>query len=290
MEDAIEKIIAAVKSKKELCALDDAFVRDRIKKILSGDNRIVEKLRQSRDFAQFTRSQEYKHLLKAVRRELRAVYGVFQEGEREELLVRLQDADTEMKRRSVVIEILKTHTSSRERASFYDPIYGKLASLLPPPKSILDLGCGMNPLSHIFLAKHGWQPRWIAVDIGRKDLDFLEKSFSVLGIEGSTLSLDLTKDYAQLEQLPADVTFLFKLLDSLEESERHISYKIFEHIRSQHIVASFPTKSLGGRRSISKAGRTWFERLLGRLGHSWETFEIADEIFYVIRAGGDIRK
>lgn len=276
-----EELIAAIKSKKGLETLDDDFVKQKVEKIFGSDNRIKKKFEASKDFAQFSRSREYESLLKSIRKELRAVYGVFQQGDREALLSRLKTADAN--REQVLNDILETHTSTRERMPYYAEIYGELAKRIPKPKRILDLGCGMNPLSHHYFQDVGWNPEIIASDISEQDMRFLTECFKVMKIKGKAVRLDLTAEYERLQEFPADVILMLKLLDSLEEAKRHISYKIFSNLRADWIVVSFPTKSLGGKRNISTAGRTWFERLLTRKELKWETFNVPNELFYVIR-------
>ncbi len=273
----INEVVSAIKSKKELSTLDDNFVRKKVEKILDGNAKIVRKMESSKDFEQFSRSQEFKGMMKHVRKELRTVYGVFQEGDRNELLKKLTVDNIE-----VVSEILETHTSTRERIPYYDQIYKELSDRIPKPKKIIDLGCGLNPLSHVFMRKHGWNPEWFASDISQTDMEFLSECFSVLNITGTVMALDLTKDYDKLANLEGNITFVLKLLDSLEETERHISYKIFENIKTKWIVVSFPTKSLGGNKNISTRGRLWFERLLNRFELKHDTFQVENELFYVI--------
>jgi len=282
-------LIKSVKSKKELATLDDGFVEERILKIFASNNTIKKKFDASKDFARFSRSREYEELLKRVRKELRAVYGMFQksgEGARDELLKRLSLTDSENEKKDILTELLASHQSTRERVSHYDEIYTRICAIIKPT-SVVDLGCGMNPLAHHYFVQHGFKPSIVASDLSSNDMRFLEECFAALKISGKTVALDLTKedDIAKLPALTrgADVTFLFKLLDSLEETKRHVSYKLFDHIKSDWIVASFPTKSLGGKKTIARAGRSWFERLLGRKGLKWETFSVENELFYVIR-------
>jgi hypothetical protein len=166
----------------------------------------------------------------------------------------------------------------------YDEIYSELARrITPAPRTVIDLGCGMNPLAYDRMLAHSWKPTVTASDISATDMAFLQDAFAALGIPGRAVALDLTKEYDKLSAMDGDVTLLFKLLDSLEEAHRHISYQLFDHIHSPWIVASFPTVSLGGGARIARAGRTWFERLLARKGLSFETFSVENELFYVIR-------
>jgi 16S rRNA (guanine(1405)-N(7))-methyltransferase len=283
-----QELVAVIKSKRGLETLDDAFVQQKVEKIFNANNKLKQKFEQSKDFAQFSRSKEYEELLKRVRKELRAIYGVFQdatltgEKNREELLRRLRLTKDGTEKEEILTELLRAHTSTKERLPYYDEIYTEICNRTHPI-SVIDLGCGMNPLAYHYFVKHGCKPTVVASDISRKDMEFLEECFRTLKIPGKAVPLDLTKDYERLRELKADVTLMLKLLDSLEEAHRHISYKLFENIRTEWVVASFPTKSLGGKKNIARAGRTWFERLLKRKGLSWETFAVENELFYVIR-------
>ena len=269
----MRELIDAIRAKKGLRYLDDGFIRERVERILGADARIMRKWEARKSFAQFARSKEYESLLKAVRKELRVVYGVFQDGETRQ--VSPENLHT----------VLETHVSTRERLPFYDLIYKELAARIPAPKSVLDLGCGLNPLTQGMMARHGWRPEMIGVDISSADMAFLEGAMRTLGIPGRTITADLTKEEGMraLDGVQADVTLVLKLLDTLEETRRFVSYDLFDHIRSPWIVVSFPTTSLGGKRRISTKGRSWFERLLHRKALAWETFSVENELFYVIQ-------
>ena len=284
MVDRIAGLVAAIKAKKGLGTLDDTFVREKLERVLRGDARIARKLEAAKSVEQFLRSSTWDEILKRVRKELRAVYGVFQSGDREALLSRLAQpgADTA----GLIEDLLETHVSTKERVPHYARIARELAArIVPAPKIIVDLGCGMNPLAHHYWRSAGWNPTWIASDVSEADMRFLAAAFKTLDIRGKSVRIDLLSETEEVTTLKGDVTFLLKLLDSLEESKRHISYALFDAIRTPWIVASFPTKSIGGGKRISTAGRTWFERLLTRKNATWETFSVENEFVYVIRHG-----
>jgi len=275
---SVEEIVKAVKSRKELQTLDDQFVKDRVKRVLAANGVIRKKMDDASSFAQFCRSKEYEELLKRVRKELRAVYGVFQIGSRKKIIDKLRNSSLDEKEETIV-EILKSHQSTSERLPYYKNIYSTICEKTQP-KTIIDLGCGMNPLAYHHFAQH---PTIIASDISQEDMDFLQECFDILKIPGKTIRLDLITEYEKLAKLKGDATLLLKLLDSLEEAKRHISYKIFDNIKTPWIIASFPTKSLGGKKTIARAGRAWFERLLKRKEMTWETFSVENELFYIIK-------
>jgi len=268
----MDDLIAAVKAKRELANLDDGFVRERIERVLQSDATIRRKYEDARDFKQFSRSKEFDMVLKIVRKELRKIYGMFQLSDHERL-IKASDAKS----------LLLAHQSTQERLPFYDRIYKELANRIPSPKTVADLGCGMNPLSYAYMVKHGWKPELIASDLSRNDMLLLAKFFHRFSISGRTIAIDLTKDFDILDDIHADVIFLWKVLDSIEETNRHISYKLFEHLHAKWVVVSFPTMSLGGQKRISTRGRSWFERLLHRGNLAFETFSVENELFYVVR-------
>ncbi|MDD9953934.1 MAG: hypothetical protein OXR66_06375 [Candidatus Woesearchaeota archaeon] len=270
-QSELNDLITAVKAKKELANLDDTFVREKIEKLFAGNAKLRKKYDATKSFKQFSKSKEWEFILKAVRKELRVIYGVFQ-GDRTGVDVSAEN----------LTAVLETHISTRERIPYFDMIYKELVDRIPAPRTLLDLGCGLNPLSYSYMKKHGWTPSIVGVDISAADMDFLSDAMLQLNIPGKTIAADLVKQADVLDAVDAEVTFVLKLLDTLEEAERHVSYKLFEHIHSKWIVVSFATKSLGGKKNISSAGRTWFERLLHRKELSWETFSVPNELFYVI--------
>ncbi len=272
---ALREVVAAVKAKKELAALDEEFVLGKVKGVLKKEKRIGKKLSTSKSFREFSRSSEFKELKRLVREELRKVYGVFQEkGKGRNAGVGTPE------------ELLLSHQSSAERYSHYGEIYRRIFSITGLPSSVLDLGCGANPYSY---KKLGCRPFYVAVDLPSDDLSGIAAFFKEENIDGEVFGLDLVKDYGRVGELTKeshfDVAFLFKLLDSLETIKRHVSGNVLDAINAGWLVVSFPTVSIGGGKRIRKERRAWFEKLLARRGWVYEQFELGGEVFYIIRRG-----
>lgn len=266
----VDDLVSAVKAKKELSNLDDEFVRTRVLRVLDSDARIREKYEKRKDSAQFMRSKEYAKILKSVRKDLREIYGVFQVAKRHKV--------TEEN----LHDVLSTHISTRERLPFYDLIYKELSNRIPAPKVLLDLGCGLNPLTYQWMRRHGWAPFIIGVDISKADMQFLGEAMEHMGIPGKTHALDITQSYGELANIAADVTLVLKLVDTLESIERHVTRRILDYLPSKWIVVSFATRSLGGKKRIPMKGRGWFERVLQRKKLRFTTFSVENEFFYII--------
>ena len=203
-------------------------------------------------------SKKYKDkdLFKEARRILRLAYGMYKVKENS----------------------LEKHPSTRERFAYYKEIYNKIFEITGKPSIILDLGCGINPLSYYYL---GCKPEYYACDIGQDYVNIVNEFFSKNKITGRAFLFDLA--YGDYSKLPkADVCLLFKVLEALELIKRNISREIVKKLSCKYIVASFAKKALGGKITIRKKGRIWFKRILNELGYKYDILDIGDEIFYVI--------
>jgi 16S rRNA (guanine(1405)-N(7))-methyltransferase len=78
----------------------------------------------------------------------------------------------------IVNELLAAHVSTAERTPYYKDFYGNFFAAVSPPKSILDIGCGLHPLSYPFFSEQGKKLSiYIAMD---KDTEVIRvlKAFS----------------------------------------------------------------------------------------------------------------
>ena len=279
--ESLKDLILGVKAKKELRNLDDVFVKKKIEDFFKVHPEVKEKYENKNSFKEFIRSKEYSFLMKTIRGELREIYGVFvldKKDERIDLLLKLE--------KNPKIEnynkMLKLHKSTKERLPYYEEIYKKIFDITGKPKSILDLACGLNPLAYNYL---NYKPKYIATELAGDDCLFLEEYFKRLKIDGMSFSFDLLGKNAvsMLKKLKADVCFMFKTLDSLETIERNISEKLIKAVNCKWLIISFPTVSIGGKKSIKQERRGWLEKMLERLKLKYEKFSAPNEVFYVVR-------
>jgi len=268
----INEIIKDIKSKKELRNLDDKFVEEKLNFYLK-----KHPLKNS-PFKRLKRSKKYKLMLKSIRKELREIYGAFIK--EKPSLNNLKESLKNKKLNQTLEEhdkILKTHQSTRERLNNYKEIYQNIFKDIKP-KSILDLACGLNPLSYPYMNLKDIS--YIASELNKEDCNFIKDYLNLIKIKNKVIPLDLTKDYKKLKKIKTDVTFLLKTLDSLEKVKRNISKDLLKNINSKIIVVSFAIKSLSGKKSIKERG--WFYRILRELNLNYKTFETENEIFFII--------
>ncbi len=235
-------LIKKIKSKKELSGLSDEFVSSVLSEILAKNG-----------YPQKLDKKSEKILLKEARAELRRYAGQYRKNIKKS-------------------KLLESHISSNERMPYYHILIEEIKKL--NPKSILDLGCGLNPMA---IATPGI--RYYASDINESDLRALSDFFRKKKIKGKVYYQDLrsSRDFPA-----ADLTLILKVFDLIDKKGHKNAEEILSALPSQSIIVSFSTKKISGR-PMSSPRRFWFENLIKRLNFKFKTFKIPNEIFYVIK-------
>jgi 16S rRNA (guanine(1405)-N(7))-methyltransferase len=269
-EDVIHDILA----KKELSRVEHSFAAALLEEELRKNRKLAQQLDQLS-----TRSASYKGLIKAVRAVLRRNVGLY-EGKpehQEALLAELRQARDPEQRKDIILHLLSTHASTRERLQWYEEVYAKIFAATGTPQTVLDIGCGLNPLS--FPSRDA---AYTGVDIDRTACALVEDYFSIAGIEGRCRIVDV-RGIEQIKKLPrADVALVFKLLELIEQKGHKLSERLIQALPAEWIVVSFPTVTSSGA-PMRSPRRPWFEKMLQRLGYRHTRFRIPNELFYIVR-------
>ncbi|MDO8564149.1 MAG: hypothetical protein Q7R87_04020 [Nanoarchaeota archaeon] len=253
-EELIKSLCFSVKEKKELSGLANSIVEEAIKSYFSKNN-----IKKS-NFSE----KEKKLVIKEVRSNLRRLSGRFQN---------TSSLQQELLESGKIEDLLKTHSSAEERIADYPFLKGKISPL--HIKSILDLGCGLNPIA---LASKGI--KYYATDINQNDLDLVKEYFNMNNISGEAFLYDLRNLNSPLPK--ADLCLILKVFDVLEERGHKLAEKIIKFIQCKYLLVSFSTKTLSGK-PMNHPQRGWIEQLLKRLNYSYESFKTKNEIFYLIK-------
>jgi hypothetical protein len=196
----MDAVVSDVLAKKELSGIDKKIVLKIISLELdSKTKKIIEEKR--------FKSEAYKDFIKKVRAVLRRVYGAFQ-----------KDVDrTELLAKNDFRGLLLSHKSSDERLPYYKEVYDKIFTITGKPSSILDIGCGMNPVSYEYMSLD--KIEYTACDISGKDLTIIQDYFTKKGIIGRTLLFDASSSEYEFGKT-FDVALLFKLSGSSQASQQ----------------------------------------------------------------------
>lgn len=190
-------------------------------------------------------------------------------------LTNLSPADLNLIIKDVRSELRKSsgmfRFSAKERFDFYPTLKSLIAKI--KPKSIIDLGCGLNP---VYLSSP--KITYYALDINENDLSDVRKHFKRHKIKGKVFFYDLKKIKPNLPK--ADLCLIMKVFDVLETRGHKIAEKIIKTVNCKYFLISFSTKTLSGK-PMNHPQRGWIERLLERLGFKFKTFKSKNEIFYL---------
>lgn len=181
--------------------------------------------------------------------------------------------------------LLAHHASTRERLPVLRNFYMTLFAGLPPIRSVLDLACGLNPLTIPWMDLPAGA-EYFACDINSEQMAFLQQALPHLGVGGDAFVCDLLQE---VPQQAVDVAFLFKTIPCLEQVDKTIGPRLLRAVNANVLFVSFPAQSLGGRnKGMVDTYSDHFAGLLAEIdGTAWEVeqFSFTTEIVFRLIRG-----
>lgn len=181
--------------------------------------------------------------------------------------------------KSFCLEVMRSHNSTDERLPILKDFFDQTLASIAPVDSILDLACGLNPLA---LA---WMPvtrelRYHGCDIFSDMTGFLNDFFRHANQDGTFAPCDLTEMKFTDK---AKVAFLLKTLPCLAQLEKGINTHLLEKIPAEHLLISYPVRSLGGRaKGMGKTYELQFNELIAGKGWEIQRFEFSSELAFLV--------
>ena len=145
--------------------------------------------------------------------------------------------------REVCARIMRCHASTRERLDILPAFYSTILGSMPSPSSILDIGCGLNPLTIPWMRVPP-DARIYAFDLYTDQMAFLNRFFSIAGLSGQAQANDIA---ASPPVLRADLALVLKVLPLLEHLPHADGLSLLKTLNVDYMVVSFPAYSLGGK-------------------------------------------
>lgn len=171
---------------------------------------------------------------------------------------------------------LRLHSSTNERMPL-DTFYTELFSRTNKPTSVLDVACGLNP---VFLGSIG---------------------IPTTGIDISGAQIAMINDWANLSGVPVkcfvgdalcdnfipdgswDIALAMKLLPVLETQRKGSARELLDKLPVPTIVATFPTRTLGGRKvGMEQHYTDWFESIVPESLSIRDRYVFANELIYIL--------
>lgn len=280
-QEIIAQLIKKIKQKKELSNIDDVICKEKLQQLLMQNKKLLQFFSEAKSFDQIKKSKQVDRIIKSIRRELRAVYGIYQTPSAPKIRGYLAKLKKELKTKQLEQtiplhkKILALHLSSKERLALYPRFYKDIFAITGKPSSILDLACGLNPFSYPFMQLKDLT--YTAIELNKKDADIIQAYFNIVKIKGKAIALDIIKK--SLKNYSSDICFAFKLFDLIPNK---IIERIVTELKVKWIIASFPTKTITQARMVY-IRRGGFQRMLKRLGYSYKKVRYSNELVYIIK-------
>ena len=179
-------------------------------------------------------------------------------------------------------DALRWHASTRERLPILDTFYDRIFAVTGQPRAVLDLGCGLNPLTIPWMRLPPGAA-YCAWDVAGNLIAFVNQFLVLAGFAPSAEVRDVV---SRPPTASADVVFLLKVLPTLDQ-QGIVALDALDALTARFVVASYPVKSLGGREKgmVRNYDRQFEAALRGR---PWgvQRLEFATELVYIIGKEG----
>ena len=198
------------------------------------------------------------------------------------LMARLQAALAEGNNpKNSLLPLMDSHSSTSERVATLDLFYERIFSVTGIPSSILDLACGLNPLTLPWMALPE-NSRYTGWDIDEEQNAFLNTALPLIGLPPERAQVrggDVLCDEPEY----ADVVFMLKLLPVLEHQRKGVSLELLHKQPARHIVVSYPSGSLSGdKRMMGEFHADNFMNLVGNERWTINALPFDREVVFII--------
>jgi 16S rRNA (guanine(1405)-N(7))-methyltransferase len=148
--------------------------------------------------------------------------------------------------RATCTSLLSEHASTRERLPIMEQFYRQIFTVTGEPDSILDLACGLNPLSFPWMGLPN-SVRYYAYDLNRPRLALIHKFFTLLVMQvcGEARDILLTPPTEA-----AQVAFFFKEAHRFEQRQKGCNLAFWQALNVHFLLVSLPTASLSGKHNL----------------------------------------
>ncbi len=171
--------------------------------------------------------------------------------------------------RAACRDLMYTHLSTRERLPILDIFYRDIFAVTGPPRRLLDIACGLNPLAFPWMGLAAAGTDFIAYDIHEPRVDFLNHYFILQGLP----PLAYVKDVAVGAPGEAgDVALFLKEMPRFERNYPGHGRALLAALECRWLVVSFPTISTHGGRNLTNRYREFFYQLID--GAGWPVTEL----------------
>jgi 16S rRNA (guanine(1405)-N(7))-methyltransferase len=256
-----ERLEAEVKSICKRYKIAPQTVRDILEQNFSKHPQLIQKILERHNYEDVTRFKAYKQVIKETKKQVYYSLRQYHQDKTQEkqratqLTALLKTQASSEQINQAVTELLLTHVSTQERVEYYQAFYEQLFSLIEPPTTIIDIGCGLHPLSYSF--NNTKKPMtYVAIDKDNTAIEYL-KTFSSQ-VQPKWLR-PICADIAQLDWLSYlnaeakvwDLAFMLKLIPVVHRQNNALFAKLAE-VPARQILVTASTEAMTRKENIMR--------------------------------------
>ena len=225
-----------------------------------------------------------KSLEQAVRRKLHQASGAYLGGNSLKKLEKGLDGEGDLSDaaqiKAVCRDLMVLHASTRERLTDLEVIADTLGERIPEGSCVVDLACGLNALTLPWLFEH-CSFHYTGFDLHRGMLHMLSRFADRTSLGAEFVWGDVLSD----GRPAGDVALMLKLLPCLEHQEEGSALRLVAETEADVIVASFPTRSIGGQsKGMEHTYHRQIEVIADTVGRDLEHLAFETEAIFVMRS------
>ena len=228
----------------------------------------------------------FKTAVKATQSRLHQIYAAYERGTDYEQAYRdlaaayATGSSTAVK--DVCRRLLARHASTEERLPILGTFYERVFAHTGVPASLLDLACGLHPLSLPWMNLPA-DTRYVAYDIDRQRIEALNRWFALTHVRGEAHLQDVI---CKPPSERADVALLLKSVPCLERQQPGSALALLDALQTRWVVVSFPVESLGRRsKGMPEHYTGVMKELLTDRPWPMERIEVPGELVFVLDKG-----
>ena len=176
-------------------------------------------------------------------------------------------------------EKMRAHASTNERLPILDEFFQRCLEHLAPIHSLLDLGCGLNPLALPWMpmVKDSiYQGNDIFADMTHFDQQFLQHNH----LRGRVNCADILKDPPRQR---FQVAFALKIIPLIDQIEKEHTRQWLESIPADYLLVSFPIFSLSGKaKGMLENYSMRFTQMIENGNWKMDRFEFSTELAFLL--------
>jgi len=182
--------------------------------------------------------------------------------------------------------LLEAHKSTRERMPHYAEFYEHFFELLGVPSRLLDLACGMHPLSYPFAGQGAGTELYVAFDKDERASQAVRAYARVVGQHRLVGVRGTFADVGWMDSLPApgrwDVALMLKVVPVLNRLDRRAAARLAE-VPARRILLTGSIQAMTRRQSIEARERRVLKAFMARSGRRVVgEFRVGDEFGYLL--------